>query len=324
MSSRYIPLFDNAKLLCMLLVIIAHTLNNSYGHVGMELIRFYCLCFTMPLFTFISGYLSKPEVALRKNLKQLLIPCIIFTIINDLVCMAVDSEYVFTWKRPGFAMWYLWILFIYRTLLPKLLCIPGILPISFILSWIVGFLPWINADFQLQRIFCFLPWFLLGYKMAHINGDSNVLTYINKLGGVIWTILLIACFLFWTVVIIVHPGLTYATAFATPYNNHPFIEMLLRIALQLTIAVTGGGILHILPNRGTWYTRFGKRTMSAYLLHALIVLPMVYLVFPPFAIASAWQRVGMIVIPTICCLPLFSKMVDVILNRMLGLKHRKN
>lgn len=180
---NYIPLFDNAKLLCMLLVIMAHTLNNSYGYLGMEIIRFYCLCFTMPLFMFISGYFSKPEAAWRKNIKQLLIPLIAFTIINDLVSMTTDSEYVFTWKRFGFAMWYLWVLFIYRLSLPYLLHIPKILLISFILSWIVGFLPWINADFQLQRMFCFLPWFLLGYKMANSERFTEWLRNVNKGGG---------------------------------------------------------------------------------------------------------------------------------------------
>lgn len=60
--NNHIDRFDNAKVIMMLLVIVAHTLINSYGHPGMESIRFVCLCFTMPLFTFISGYLSKPEI----------------------------------------------------------------------------------------------------------------------------------------------------------------------------------------------------------------------------------------------------------------------
>jgi len=75
--------FDNIKVFLMILVIIAHTLINSYGDKGMEYIRFICLCYTMPLFTFISGYLSKKEQSLKKNCIRLLLPCIIFTIINE-------------------------------------------------------------------------------------------------------------------------------------------------------------------------------------------------------------------------------------------------
>ena len=40
--------FDNIKVFLMILVIIAHTLINSYGDKGMEYIRFFCLCYTLP------------------------------------------------------------------------------------------------------------------------------------------------------------------------------------------------------------------------------------------------------------------------------------
>lgn len=93
--------FDNIKVFLMILVIIAHTLINSYGDKGMEYIRFICLCYTMPIFTFISGYLSKKEQSLKKNCIRLLLPCIIFTIINDLVQEWVNPNYIFSWKQPG-------------------------------------------------------------------------------------------------------------------------------------------------------------------------------------------------------------------------------
>lgn len=73
--------FDNIKVFLMILVIIAHTLINSYGDKGMEYIRFFCLCYTMPLFTFISGYLSKREQHFKKNIIYLLLPCFVFTVI---------------------------------------------------------------------------------------------------------------------------------------------------------------------------------------------------------------------------------------------------
>ena len=304
--------FDNIKVLLMLLVITAHTLTNSYGYWGMEIIRFYCLCFTMPLFTFISGYLSKPEARLEKNVRHLLLPCVIFTIVNDCIRMIVDQNYTFTWKQPGFAMWYLWVLFVFRISLPLLVRIPHILPISFILSWLVGFVPFAGVDFSLQRIICFLPWFLLGYKLKKKKKLSIKL--INAKGGGKWYMLLAACFAFWTAVIIVHPGLTYSTSFAVPYSGNNVLQLLLRISLQLTIAFIGWCIIHIIPNKNVWYSRFGRNTMSVYLLHGIIVLPFAYLVFPPFADASILQRFLMIALPVVCCIPLFTTKVNKILN----------
>ena len=167
MGVRRIYKFDTLKVLCMMLVVIAHTLNNSYGCKEQEMIRFFCLCYTMPLFTFISGYFSKPDSAFLSSFKRLLIPCIVFTLINNVVMLLVNPHYTFNWRIPGFAMWYLWALFVYRVTLPYLIKIPYIVSISFVVSWMVGFYPVIGVNYSLSRIFCFLPYFLLGYMVAN-------------------------------------------------------------------------------------------------------------------------------------------------------------
>lgn len=180
--------FDNVKVWCMTLVVIAHTLINSYGDTGMEMIRFFSLCYTMPMFAFISGYFSKPQTSLCKNITTLLIPCIIFTLINNIVQLIVNPYYHFTLLMPGFAMWYLWTLFVYRTLLPYILRIPHVLILSFVLTWVVGFIPQINQVFGLSRIICFLPYFLLGYMTANDGYYENIqkvlLTTFNNRGGI--------------------------------------------------------------------------------------------------------------------------------------------
>ena len=68
MKEKCIYKFDNIKVFLMILVIIAHTLINSYGDKGMEYIRFICLCYTMPLFTFISGLFIEKGAIVKKEL----------------------------------------------------------------------------------------------------------------------------------------------------------------------------------------------------------------------------------------------------------------
>ena len=119
------------------------------------------------MFTFISGYFSKPTTSFRKNVTSLLFPCLLFTLINDGVQLLVNPNYQISWTTPGFAMWYLWALFIYRVSLRYLLKIPYVIPLSFVLTWIVGLFPHINVHFSLSRVFCFLPYFILGYKIAN-------------------------------------------------------------------------------------------------------------------------------------------------------------
>lgn len=104
MMEKRIYNLDNVKVILMLLVIIGHTLLNSYGDDSIEYIRFICRCFTMPLFTFISGYLTKKEQAFWKNVKYLLYPCLLFTVVNDILQILVTPNYVFSWKQPGFVV----------------------------------------------------------------------------------------------------------------------------------------------------------------------------------------------------------------------------
>ena len=82
--SQRIYLLDNIKVYLMLLVIVAHTLIASYGHNDKLIawIWFFCLSYTMPLFTFISGFLSRPAWKLKKNVRHLLIPFMVFSVVN--------------------------------------------------------------------------------------------------------------------------------------------------------------------------------------------------------------------------------------------------
>lgn len=309
MSYTRIYKFDNIKVWCMVLVVIAHTLINSYGCVMQEMIRFFCLCYTMPMFTFISGWFSKEYGPLKKNIHGLLLPCIMMTLVNDGIQLLVNPNYHFDLKTPGFAMWYLWALFVYRLSLPFLLKIPYVVIWSFLLSWIAGFIPQIDSTFSLSRIICFLPYFLLGYTMRKHKDFSQIVCNENvkdcKWGGVTLTLI----FAFWIAVIYLHPGLTIATGFNYGYGLS-LKGLILRIALQATILVAGYWVIRIFPSKKVWFTKYGARTINVYLWHSIIVLPFAYKVFSPMADATLWQCVLMIIIPTGICLLLFSERID--------------
>ena len=74
---------------------------------------------------------------------------------------------------------------------------------------------------------------------------------------------------------------------------------MLRIALQFTIVLTGYCILKVFPNKETFYTKYGKRTLYVYLLHGLVVLPFAYIVFPSFGVATFIGKILMILVPTL-------------------------
>ena len=303
MTSR-VYLFDNIKVYLMLLVIVAHTLIASYGcnDTVVSFIWFVCLSYTMPLFTFISGFFSKSEWNFRKNVNSLLIPFLFFNVVNVCVENWVNPNFYFTWKIPGFAMWYLLVLFLYRLLLP--LCEKHIwhtIIISLILSWIVGYIPAINTVFSLSRFFCFMPFFLSGYIFSRYKLLDKLMKV--NMGGVKMAFLLI-CIL-WLIVLSFKPHLVFATSFTRGYGTG-CVQLLFRLFVQVSVFIMSLCVLRLFPNREMWYTKYGRNTVNVYLLHGLIILPFAYVVFPRFEEGCIAQKIVMILLPTFCCIPLFS------------------
>ena len=132
-------------------------------------------------------------------------------------------------------------------------------------------------------------------------------------------LVLFLAFVAWSCVMLLRPGLTFATAFNYGYGGN-IIGLILRIALQITIIVTGCCVLKIFPERKFFYTKFGERTLSVYLLHGLVVLPFAYLVFPSFGNATLIEKILMIILPTSCCILLFSDKVYMFMGCILKRK----
>ena len=312
--------FDNIKVFLMLLVIIAHSMDNSYGDKGQEQIRFLCLSYAMPLFTFISGYFSKPQISASKLLKSLLWPCILMSVVNYTLQALVVKDYTFSLWKPAFATWYLWALLAFRFLLPYLCRIPHILPISFVVSWLAGFIPFVGTTLCISRIVCFLPFFLLGYYVCSQGNYRFVKEYLFKLtngGG--WMLLLCFLMMFGMILGVIKPSVTYRTAFNSPYHpDYQFVEMLIRIMFQAIDIVGALCVIKLFPSHRTWYSQYALRTMNVYMLHALVVLPMAHVVFPPMDECSLFQKFLLIGVPVVVCLFLFSDFINRLMNYVMG------
>lgn len=120
----------------------------------------------MPLFVFVSGYFSKNVEKRRKRaFEDLLIPYFISQFLW-LIYQGIFNHSFDVIKNifyPQFSLWYLLALFIWRLLLPDLIKIKGILPVSALLYVLGMFCVGINNNFAMQRAIGFLIFFLLGY-----------------------------------------------------------------------------------------------------------------------------------------------------------------
>ena len=171
---------DNIKVVLIFLVVFGHLIER-YIDTSDTLMAIYMFIyiFHMPLFIYISGYLSKNVNKSKKIfLKDLLIPYIFLNIIWYSLAYIYTGDINLPIIYPGWTLWFLLSLFFWRSSLKYLIKIKYILPISFILGILIGLIP-NGSILSFSRTIVFLPFFLLGYytdieKIKYILQNQSI------------------------------------------------------------------------------------------------------------------------------------------------------
>lgn len=115
-------LWDNLKVITMLMVVMTHSICPYQSECWTGYYWILIMTFSMPLFTIISGYWYKPRT-FKHVFLRFLYPCILFSGI----IFVGGGEFYEPYKKQipylnfGYAMWYLWALFVYYLITPYLL-----------------------------------------------------------------------------------------------------------------------------------------------------------------------------------------------------------
>lgn len=164
---------DGLKFIMIFCVVLGHIGFNDFG-LGLHKIIY---SFHMPVFIFLSGYLTSLNTNNNKLNRWVIHTIIIyvcvqliyslFSILGGLLTGKVDYSVFLSWNiifLPVYAMWYLLCLVYWRVLTCKVLKYINdieLLFISLLLALISGFVP-INDLLSFQRAFAFYPFFIIG------------------------------------------------------------------------------------------------------------------------------------------------------------------
>ncbi len=281
-----VPLWDNARFLCVTLVVIGHGLQrltvDSNNALTVYLVIY---AFHMPAFAIISGYFSKaapPSAkAMKKVLTDILLPYIIMEAIWSLVQFLVEGKSEFNPSRPSWTLWFLLALAIFRLVLPYLALFRWPLLISVVLSIGVGYLNNVDSTFSLSRAIGILPFFVLGWRAR----QWTIVDTWRALGKRIWLVRAAALAVFgvWLAVVGLFiqtwrdMDLRYWFFYDDSYSGlgqTAWWAGLVRLGLILLAVLLSASFLALVPRRTTWMTRFGTATMYVYLLHSFVLYPL--------------------------------------------------
>ncbi|PHV71712.1 hypothetical protein CS063_03895 [Sporanaerobium hydrogeniformans] len=299
---------DNLKVFLIFFVVFGHIIEYYIDEYSfLKVVYLFIYFFHMPLFVFISGYLSKNIDKGRKTaIKNLLIPYVIFNVIWYVLVFIATGKFMLLIIYPGWTLWYLISLFFWRMSLKYLVKIPHIVPISIVCGLLIGLMPRGGVILSLSRTITFMPFFLIGYytkeeMLLKVSKIEKTLAICGILLGI-----RVASF-------VVKTGLINYEFF---YNSHSYLEsglsmqegFLSRGALYVGATLLSICVLSLIPRRRTFFTRIGEQTMNIYIFHpylTIAVYGMIYCV--QYLTHNVWISISFMCISPIIIVYLLSR-----------------
>ena len=281
-------LIDNSKGLLIFLVVLGHSLEFiRKDYEVARLLYVFIYEFHMPVFVFISGYLSKNVEKGRRNaVRNFLTPFLLFNIIWNLITLAgplflrgkfteLPSEQAFSFFTPGWALWYIFAMFLWKILLPDLLKFKNI----FILSVIAGIFVKLSGEFgsymALSRTITFAPFFLAGYysseeKLKRFRKFTRF-NILNKVPSILILIIGVLIALIFVNYSNIADEFFWADRSYSNFNIEIFTGILLYIAVYIIGFAFVYVFINLMPENQTFLSKIGKNTLSVYFLHTYFI-----------------------------------------------------
>ena len=276
--------YDNAKYYLILSVILGHLLqNNGLSDRWAVGIFDTIFMFAMPTFVFISGLFTPPQLVSRResrtNIKfwlselSLVETMFFFSLIMKLPDMFTTGLTYYTLIVPGYTLWYLLALVWWRLLVHIL---PGVvlkhkvlsIVVSILISFFSGFL--VRGDLiALPRTLFFLPFFVAGSCLS--DRREQIVTTINRIPIVasLITIIIIVGINIW----IGYNQLPFNTGNISYYRWEMALSqaLLWRVIFSILCVSISVAVLRIIPNKQTYVSEYGAKTIILYVYHAVIL-----------------------------------------------------
>ena len=285
-GSRRIPLWDNARFGCIVLVVMGHAIQRQTLDSDNALTLYlFVYAFHMPAFAIISGHFSKASPpstrGMRRVLTDFVLPYVIFETIWSLVKWLVEGRAAFNPTEPSWTLWFLLALAIFRLVLPYLALLRWPLLWAVLLSVGVGYLANVDSTFSLSRAIGILPFFVLGWQLR----QWDVVARWNALGGMVWAWRALAAGVFAAWLAVVALNVQAFRAFDLQYwffyddsyralGEPTWWAGLLRLGLIVLAAILSAAFVALIPRRETFFSAFGQATMYVYLLHSFVLYPL--------------------------------------------------
>lgn len=272
---------DTVRGLLMILVAAGHVIEFlRKKNSGVQFLYNFIYFFHMPVFIFITGFLSKNiEKGRQRAVETYFVPFILFNLIWNLITLIShffvppttfnsSASAYFSFFTPGWALWFMLSLFLWKMFLPDIIRIKNAFAVSLVVGILSGLFVEFGAFLSLSRTITFLPYFLAGYYCGQEHIDR--MKRVNR----IWSVVLLAAgiavaYIFGNVLHIPSEMLWGDRSY-----NHYMEQILPGLTIAVIRYVVGFAFVFVLFNgiRGenSLLARIGRNTLSVYFLHTYL------------------------------------------------------
>lgn len=313
--------WDNLKGVLILLVVIGHFLERiidtdktAYSIYGT------LYSFHMPLFVFVSGFFSKSVEKSRDNaFKSLFVPYVVFNILMNIYYNFSSKNFNFSCIYPEWTLWYFLSIFFMKLFLPYLIKIRFIIPISVLLSLLIG----MNKDFgyalAISRTICLLPLFLAGFyfQQEHVRYIRSQKRLLISFG----ILTLVALSIFWRHLFLTNHNFLQTTFFNASYKEIGVsipIGILSRICIYSVSVIIGLSLLSVLPSKSLFISRFGLNSVVLYVVHPYLA----YIVGRHIHLNGTFYILSSVVVSVVVCYVFSMSTFKILYNRFFEMLDR--
>ena len=306
---------DSCKAILIFLVVLGHFLERMIGwkdpidHVLLGTIYF----IHMPAFILVSGLLYKDKNWI-KNIFFFIALFLPFQFLFPLFDAIWSGKFQFNWnvfERPYWVLWYLMGMIVWTLLTHFLIKIKHFaLPITILLSLLIGLSPWNNYQYSIGRIFTFLPFFMVGAVYGKsIMQKIQQFKFSTVLGGLI--LVGIVSFVYFTQInqFWLYGSLSYTQLKVSAWEG-AWMRMGYLLISSLGILAVFGLVKKLNP----CFIQLGKNTLPVYLLHGFVVV----LIAHYFKLdLNIYVEIGMCIVwSVLTCWLLQQQFFDTVLRKM--------
>ncbi|MBK4347442.1 acyltransferase family protein [Lacisediminihabitans changchengi] len=282
---RRVPLWDNARFLCVALVVIGHSVQRLTGQSDHALMVYvFIYAFHMPAFAIISGYFSKASPPgsrqMRKVITDILLPYAIMQTIWTVVQYLAEGSTSLNPTTPHWTLWFLLALAVFRLVLPYLVLLRFPLLWSIVFSVGVGYLSNVDSTFSLSRAIGILPFFVLGWQVRQWKLAEKWRMLDRQ---ALWVRLIAAAVLItWALSVVFFIGFWKEISVHWFFYDDSYDGLgqdawwagFVRLAFLALAAILSAAFFVLVPRSQSWITGFGQATMYIYLLHSFVLYPL--------------------------------------------------